>query len=234
VVHEAVALISQEADRRGTRLVEELSSSMPAVQGDRVHLVQVLIVLLINAIDAMDGVLPARRRVVVSTNVSDSMVEIAVRDAGPGIPAGDFSRSSIPSSPPRRRAWASGSPSHARSSRPTGPHLGGEHHGRRGHVPIPPGRRAMTRKAGCQVECRDDAERKRREIGVVHVLDDDASVRTALTRLLSAVGYEVSAHANAASYLLQPTADGPSCLILDVRMPEANGLEIQDALARCA
>jgi signal transduction histidine kinase len=92
VVREAVALISQEADRRGTRLVEELSSSMPAVQGDRVHLVQVLIVLMINAIDAMDGVLPGRRRVVVSTNVTDSMVEIAVQDSGPGIPAADFSR----------------------------------------------------------------------------------------------------------------------------------------------
>jgi len=68
--------------------------------------------------------------------------------------------------------------------------------------------------------------------GLVHVLDDDASVRTALTRLLSAVGYEVRAHSSAASYLLQPVSDGPTCLILDVRMPEASGLEIQDALAR--
>ena len=75
-------------------------------------------------------------------------------------------------------------------------------------------------------------ERKPGENGVIHVLDDDASVRTALTRLLSAVGYEVRAHATAASYLLQPVADGPNCLILDVRMPEASGLEIQDALAR--
>jgi FixJ family two-component response regulator len=74
--------------------------------------------------------------------------------------------------------------------------------------------------------------RKPKEQGLVHVLDDDASVRTALTRLLSAVGYEVRAHATAASYLLQPASDGPSCLILDVRMPEASGLEIQDALAR--
>ena len=92
VVREAIALISQEADRRGTRLVEDLASSMPPVQGDRVHLVQVLIVLLMNAIDAMDGVLPTRRRIVVSTGIADSMVEIAVMDAGPGIPQADFSR----------------------------------------------------------------------------------------------------------------------------------------------
>lgn len=92
VVREAMALISQEADRRGTRLVEDLASSVPAVQGDRVHLVQVLIVLLINAIDSMDEILPHRREIVVSTGVEDAMVEIAVRDAGPGIPAADFSR----------------------------------------------------------------------------------------------------------------------------------------------
>jgi len=68
--------------------------------------------------------------------------------------------------------------------------------------------------------------------GIVHVLDDDSSVRVAITRLLSAVGYEVRPHANAASYLLDPTSEGPSCLVLDVRMPGASGLEVQDALAR--
>jgi FixJ family two-component response regulator len=76
------------------------------------------------------------------------------------------------------------------------------------------------------------ANRGHREAGLIHVLDDDASVRTSLARLLGAVGYEVRLHATAASYLLEPAADGPSCLILDVRMPNVSGLEIQDALAR--
>jgi FixJ family two-component response regulator len=76
------------------------------------------------------------------------------------------------------------------------------------------------------------SDRKHREQGVIHVLDDDASVRTALARLLGAVGYEVKVHATASSYLLAPASAGPSCLILDVRMPEVSGLEIQDALAR--
>jgi FixJ family two-component response regulator len=68
--------------------------------------------------------------------------------------------------------------------------------------------------------------------GVVHVLDDDASVRTALARLLTAMGYEVKVHASAASYLMEPQTNAPSCLILDVRMPQVSGLEIQNALAR--
>jgi signal transduction histidine kinase len=92
VVREAIALISREAERRGTRVVESLPSQVPPVQGDRVHLVQVLIVLLINAIDAMDAVPAARRRITVSSALAGDKVEITVKDAGPGIPAGDLSR----------------------------------------------------------------------------------------------------------------------------------------------
>jgi len=62
--------------------------------------------------------------------------------------------------------------------------------------------------------------------GVVHVVDDDASVRTALARLLTAMGYEVKVHPSAASYLLEPQSKSPSCLILDVRMPHVSGLEV--------
>jgi len=75
-------------------------------------------------------------------------------------------------------------------------------------------------------------EQEIRTEGTVHVLDDDASVRTALARLLGAVGYEVRTHASAASFLLEQRSDAPSCLILDVRMPQVSGLEIQEALAR--
>jgi FixJ family two-component response regulator len=68
--------------------------------------------------------------------------------------------------------------------------------------------------------------------GLVHILDDDESVRNALARVLRASGYEVRLHANAASYLLEPPVESPTCLILDVRMPGVSGLEIQEALAR--
>jgi FixJ family two-component response regulator len=69
-------------------------------------------------------------------------------------------------------------------------------------------------------------------VGIVHVVDDDDAMRLALTRLLGALGYEVRAHATAAAYLLEPDSNQPSCLILDVNMPDVNGLEIQEALAR--
>jgi FixJ family two-component response regulator len=64
----------------------------------------------------------------------------------------------------------------------------------------------------------------------VFIVDDDASVRRSLTRLVSAAGYPVEAFASAREFLARPPADGPGCVVLDVRMPELNGLELQAAL----
>jgi len=65
----------------------------------------------------------------------------------------------------------------------------------------------------------------------VHIVDDDPAIRSALTRLLEVSGYEVRAFDTARSFLAQqgPTAQG--CLILDVAMPEIDGLTLQELLA---
>lgn len=69
---------------------------------------------------------------------------------------------------------------------------------------------------------------------VVHVVDDDPSLRRALVRLLQAAGYDVRAHASAGDFLIAHTEPGPGCIVLDVRMPGPSGLELQQALARQA
>jgi FixJ family two-component response regulator len=63
-------------------------------------------------------------------------------------------------------------------------------------------------------------------------VDDDASVRKSLDRLLSSVGYRVQTFETAREFLARPTApgDGPQCLILDIRMPGVNGLDLQMSL----
>jgi FixJ family two-component response regulator len=66
----------------------------------------------------------------------------------------------------------------------------------------------------------------------VYVVDDDDSLRTALSRLLRAAGYDVRAYASAGDFLIADRIDGPSCLVLDVRMPGPGGLELQSALER--
>jgi FixJ family two-component response regulator len=66
----------------------------------------------------------------------------------------------------------------------------------------------------------------------VFIVDDDASVRRALTRLIKSAGYEVQAFASARDFLEHGTAgcDGPACLVLDVRMPGLSGLDLQQEL----
>jgi FixJ family two-component response regulator len=66
----------------------------------------------------------------------------------------------------------------------------------------------------------------------VFVVDDDASVRKSLDRLLTSVGYRVQTFETAREFLARPTApaDGPQCLILDIRMPGVSGLDLQMSL----
>jgi len=65
---------------------------------------------------------------------------------------------------------------------------------------------------------------------LIHVVDDDASMRTALLRLLDAAGFEARGYASTGEFLLQPLPDSPGCLLLDVRMPGPSGLDLQAAL----
>ena len=67
---------------------------------------------------------------------------------------------------------------------------------------------------------------------LIHVVDDDDALRTALLRLLGAAGFEARGYASAGDFLLEPPPDRPGCLLLDVRMPGPSGLELQEALRR--
>ncbi len=69
---------------------------------------------------------------------------------------------------------------------------------------------------------------------LIHVVDDDESLRTALLRLLGAAGFEACGYASTGHFLLQMPPDRPGCLLLDVRMPGPSGLDLQAALRRQA
>jgi RNA polymerase sigma factor (sigma-70 family) len=68
--------------------------------------------------------------------------------------------------------------------------------------------------------------------GFVHVVDDDASFRTAIERHLRHAGYEVETHSSAQHLLdyLPGSVEKPGCILLDLQMPGLNGLELQSRL----
>lgn len=65
---------------------------------------------------------------------------------------------------------------------------------------------------------------------LIHVVDDDEPLRTALLRLLTAGGFEARGYGSAGDFLLSPLPDRTGCVLLDVRMPGPSGLDLQAAL----
>lgn len=87
LVQDVIAIVRTDADTRGISLQQALSPGLPMVSGDRVQLSQVLLNLILNAMDAVTGQPPERRRIVVAAiRTDDGQIEIQVADSGPGMP----------------------------------------------------------------------------------------------------------------------------------------------------
>ena len=67
---------------------------------------------------------------------------------------------------------------------------------------------------------------------IVHIVDDDDSMRVALVRLFSAAGYAARGYASAGDFLVAAAEAPTGCLVLDMHMPGPDGLALQDALRR--
>ena len=67
---------------------------------------------------------------------------------------------------------------------------------------------------------------------MVFVVDDDASMRGAVSNLIRSVGFQVEAFSSAQEFLASTRPDTPCCLILDVRLPQVSGLDIQAELTK--
>jgi len=68
------------------------------------------------------------------------------------------------------------------------------------------------------------------EPAVIHIIDDDESLRMSLMSLFRSVGLDARGHGAVADFLASPREDVPGCLVLDVRLPGVSGLDFQDRL----
>jgi signal transduction histidine kinase len=92
VARETIAIVRPDANSRGIQLEIDLADDVPTIQGDRIHLQQVLLNLLMNAVDAVATMPTERRRVRISTRQSDGEVRVSVADTGVGIQADHISK----------------------------------------------------------------------------------------------------------------------------------------------
>jgi FixJ family two-component response regulator len=70
------------------------------------------------------------------------------------------------------------------------------------------------------------------ERAIVHVVDDDASMRGALEGLFDSVGLATQTYAAAGEFLAAPAVDKPGCIVIDIRLPDMNGLDFQAQLTQ--
>jgi signal transduction histidine kinase len=93
VISEVLALVQADAAARQVKIAFSAMSGLPTVSGDRVHLQQVMLNLLVNAMDALEGCSPDQRTIQVSTlRLDPATVEVRVVDNGPGIPGESLER----------------------------------------------------------------------------------------------------------------------------------------------
>jgi FixJ family two-component response regulator len=69
---------------------------------------------------------------------------------------------------------------------------------------------------------------------MIAIVDDEESVRKALSRLIRAAGYAVEAFSSGTDFLQSMADRPPQCVVLDLRMPHFSGLQVQQALAKSA
>jgi FixJ family two-component response regulator len=67
---------------------------------------------------------------------------------------------------------------------------------------------------------------------IIFIVDDDRRIREALTELLSSLEMHAVAFGSAAEYIEHPQPDLPACLVLDIELPDINGLELQSRIAQ--
>jgi PAS domain S-box-containing protein len=90
IVSDVLQLAAGDAIRRQTLLRSKLAPDLPLVLGDRIHLQQVLLNLIVNGMDAMAGNPPSGRHLTVQTETNgEGAIEVLVADRGPGIPAAE-------------------------------------------------------------------------------------------------------------------------------------------------
>jgi two-component system sensor kinase FixL len=93
LIRDVLQLVASDAILRRVRIHPMLEPDLPGVRGDRVQLQQVILNLLVNALEAMGDTAQGRRHLIVrTTQPEEAWIEIAVRDHGPGIPAEVLSR----------------------------------------------------------------------------------------------------------------------------------------------
>ena len=187
------------------------------MRGDRVQLQQVVLNLLLNAIQAASSPHAGAPAVSMVTDRSGAAVRLIVADSGPGIPPESMTRIFDPFFTTKPDGLGVG----LSISRSIIEVHGGELSA--GNQASGGAEFVVTLPVGRNIDMSGDR-------GLVFIVDDDDAVGTAMARVLRASGFDAQHFNSASAFLRHRTDDRPACVLLDLRMPDVNGLELQKTL----
>jgi FixJ family two-component response regulator/signal transduction histidine kinase len=227
VVDEALRIAATEVSDRRIAITIDVPARLPKIVGDRVQIAQVLLNLLLNAIEAVTQNLPESRRVTVLAASTFSDISVEVTDTGSGMDESTLARIFEPFFTTKSGGMGLGlSISRTIVSA----------HGGTISVRSVPGQRT-TFRIDLPARPTDDVPSVQQDAIVasrgetVFIVDDDPSMRRALERQLHSAGYRVEAFASAEEFLNRAAWVGVACIVSDIRMPGQSGLDLQASLA---
>jgi FixJ family two-component response regulator/signal transduction histidine kinase/ABC-type uncharacterized transport system substrate-binding protein len=231
VISDVLTLVKADAASRHVHLASDIEPGLPPILGDRIHLQQVLLNLIVNAMDAL-GSQDQRTVRVLARRIDPATAEVRVCDNGPGIPESEIGRLFEPFFTTKATGMGMGLPvsqtiieAHngncTRKTAPTAePASASPCEPRHDHgTPKIPD---ILPSARC--ECTGS------QPPVIHLVDDDVSHLRSLSRLLRASGYLVRIHDSATEFLANLPDGEHGCVITDLMMPEMDGIALQQAL----
>ena len=233
LIDDTVNLLRSELLIRQVDVRTDLDPDLTAVVCDRIQMQQVLLNLLTNAIDATVSRAPQGRKILLSTRIRKlKSVEISVKDSGTGFVGLTYQEIISPYFTTKEKGLGMGLSISRSILEKFGGRLSAANNSDSGatfRVVLPITKpEAVTPAVRSGVELARDIP----ECGTVFIVDDDQSIRTSLSRLVKSAGYRVESFASAEAYEERKEFVGIGCVVLDLHMPGASGLELQSKIRR--
>ena len=232
---EVIALSMSELQRSRVIARAEFADYLPPVLGDRVQLQQVILNLVMNAVDAMGGVSDRPRELTVRSEPEEGGgVRLSVQDTGVGLDPTTIDRLFEPFFTTKSSGMGIGlSVSRSIIERHNGRLSAAPNEGPGATFAFSLPRYESIMAADVPAAHADShVAENLNDRPLVAVIDDDESVRESLPDLLREFGYAVRAYASAEEFLAATGVDRAACLILDIALPAMSGPDLELELQR--
>jgi two-component system sensor kinase FixL len=231
IMTEVTDLLSSEFVIRQASVTIESAPGLPTVSADHIQLQQVFLNLIANAFDAMEGIDPADRHLLIRTSLPQpNLVEVCVRDSGTGFTEESYQQLLESFYTTKKGGMGMGLAISNTMLRAHGGRLWAENNpgpGAAFHFTLPVASADEAVMASTQEYGHKEAKA---DVAGVFIVDDDPSVLKAMERLIGSAGYMVETFASAQEFLQREDYDGNACLVADLHMPGETGLDLQTVL----